>query len=284
MSNHPEQMQESDKLAQKTLEQERLIGWDFVFSIVVLLFSVFIVSNSLTMPFSGTVGGVTTTWYESPGLLPLFIGTCLFLAGLSVCWKSATENGWALFCQHFSEINPTGFLLSGGGIISYIFVFISWYDFFLGSFVFLLFYIGLYYLDDEKLSRRLIAIYYGTIIISVVLFLSGVGAYANRVVDFLTDWILIACAVLLITVMLQFATRKGQEARRKVRRVLIISCVFPAILVPTFRYFLLVPMPKEGLVVERVMNTTYYTYLAPKKQVEDGNLSDDQLQSLDDAF
>lgn len=284
MSNPSETSTQLTPSEQEKLEAERLIGWDFVFSIVVLIFSIFVIANSLTMPFSGNVGGVTTVWYESPGLLPLFIGCCLFLAGITVFLKSAREGGRKLFQQHFADVNPTGFLLSGGGILSYIFVFITWFDFFLGSFVFLLFYISLYYLEDDKLSRKLIAVYYGIILLCLTVFFSGLDKVINAQYDYATDFILVAAALLLIFLLAHHASQSNGDAGRKVRIVILVALLFPSILVPAFRYFLLVPMPKEGLIVEQVFNHTYYTYLAPVKEVEDGNLSADQLDALENAF
>lgn len=119
-----------DDKAAETVEQQKMHGWDFAFSIVVMLFSLVVIATSLTMPFSGTVGGVTTEWYESPGLLPLFIGCSLFATGLSVFISSKNEQGRVLFLTYFKQINPAGFLVSAGGIISYIYVLITWYDFF----------------------------------------------------------------------------------------------------------------------------------------------------------
>lgn len=284
MTNSSDNAPSPDEIEQEQQNAERMIGCDFVFSIIVLLFSIFVISDSLTMPFSGTVGGVTTTWYESPGLLPLFIGFCLFLTGLSVFWKSVKEDGRRLFQKHFADVNPIAFLLSGGGILTYIFVFITWFDFYLGSSVFLLFYISLYYLDDAALGRKLIGIYYSTILICALVFLTGLDAAINSAYEFTTDGLLILCAVALIAALISHGRQTGTEMRKKVRMVIIIAFLFPAILVPTFRYFLLVPMPKEGLVVEQVFNNTYYTYLAPAKEVEDGNLSDEQLEALDNAF
>ncbi|WP_373237122.1 hypothetical protein [Cohaesibacter celericrescens] len=284
MSDISETTQEIDKTEQDHLEAERMIGWDFVFSIIVMVFSIFVIANSLTMPFSGTVGGVTTTWYESPGLLPLFIGCSLFVAGLSVFLKSAREGGRKLFRTHAADISPIPFLLSGGGILGYIFVLISWFDFFLASFVFLLFYISLYYIDDAQLSKKLITIYYASLLIFAAIFLTGTDQAINAGYEYTTDILLILCAAIIIGTLFGAAKGAQKKIAAQVRTVIIVALLFPTVLVPTFRYFLLVPMPKEGLVVERIFNTTYFNYLAPAKEVEDDTLSDSQMQDLDNAF
>ncbi|MDV7105518.1 hypothetical protein R3X26_13995 [Vibrio sp. TH_r3] len=275
---------DDDNTAAEALEQKKMHGWDFAFSLVVMLFSVGVIVTSLTMPFSGTVGGVTTEWYESPGLLPLFIGGSLFAAGLSVFIQAKNSDGRALFAKYFKEINPTGFLISAGGIISYIYVLISWYDFFLASVVFLLLYIGIYYLDDDAISRKLLKIYYSAIILSIALFMTGAEKLLNSGYAFTTDLILLVTAVLLILAMYRSAYEDNSELRQKVRRLTLIAIIFPAVLCPIFRYFLLVPLPKEGLVVEQVFNHTYYTYINTGTVTEEVELSDEQMSLLEDAF
>ncbi|KHT58323.1 hypothetical protein RJ45_25475 [Photobacterium gaetbulicola] len=267
-----------------TVEQEKMHGWDFAFSIVVMLFSLGVIMTSLTMPFSGTVGGVTTEWYESPGLLPLFIGCSLFAAGLSVFLQSKNEQGRSRFIKYFKQINPTGFLVSAGGIISYIYVLITWYDFFLASATFLLLYIGLYYLDEPVISKKLLKIYYSMVATSIVIFMTGLDSTINSAYPFMTDILLVATGAALIVTIYRNAQQRSPEFKHKVRRMTLIALIFPAVLCPIFRYFLLVPLPKEGLVVEQVFNHTYYTYISTGKQQVEVELSDEQMSLLEDAF
>jgi hypothetical protein len=270
--------------ARQQEEELALHGWDFLFSVVVILFSLFIIANSLTMPFSGTVGGVKTTWYESPGLLPLFIGCALFLAGIVLFTNNAKENGRALFLERFKDVNPAGFLISGGGILTYIYIMITWYDFFLASFVFLLFYIGLYYLDEPKLSKKLIKIYSAFMVLSLAVFGSGLDETINAGYEFTTDIILVIAAIAMLYVFKSSEKHYGAEFKKKVKTLALVSFIFPLVLCPIFRYFLLVPLPKEGIVVEQILNTTYYSY-AGKKDVKEGKaLSADETAELDDAF
>ncbi|MEZ9133523.1 hypothetical protein BCS96_13615 [Vibrio breoganii] len=275
---------DTDVLTDEQLEQQKMHGWDFAFSIVVMIFATCVIATSATMPFSGTVGGISTVWYESPGLLPMIIGCAMFLAGVSVFLKTTKENGKALFLKHVGQINPSGFLMAAGGILSYIFVLISWYDFFLASAVFLLFYIGLYYLDEANINKSLLKIYYSMIVLSIAIFMSGANEVINSGYPYVTDLILLATGLLLIIKMFKLGQAINIETKLKVRRMVIIALVFPAVLSPIFRYFLLVPLPNEGLVVEQVFNTTYYNYLAPARETVALDLSDEALAELDDAF
>ncbi|PMG35214.1 hypothetical protein BCU93_02545 [Vibrio breoganii] len=275
---------DTDVLTDEQLEQQKMHGWDFAFSIVVMIFATCVIATSATMPFSGTVGGISTVWYESPGLLPMIIGCAMFLAGVSVFLKTTKENGKALFLKHVGQINPSGFLMAAGGILSYIFVLISWYDFFLASAVFLLFYIGLYYLDEANINKSLLKIYYSMIVLSIAIFMSGANEVINSGYPYVTDLILLATGLLLIIKMFKLGQAINIETKLKVRRMVIIALVFPAVLSPIFRYFLLVPLPNEGLVVEQVFNTTYYNYLAPAREIVALDLSDEALAELDDAF
>jgi hypothetical protein len=236
------------------------------------------------MPFSGTVGGVTTEWYESPGLLPLFIGCSLFAAGLSVFTQSKNAHGRERFLKYFREINPSGFLVSAGGILSYIFVLITWYDFFLASSIFLLLYIGIYYLEEPEISSKLLKIYYSAIAISIAIFMSGVDQFLNSGYPFVTDFILVVTGAALIAAMYKGSKRSGTELLAKVRRLTLIAIIFPAVLCPIFRYFLLVPLPNEGLVVEQIFNHTYYTYISTGSKAVEADLSDEQMSLLEEAF
>ncbi|MDG3087872.1 tripartite tricarboxylate transporter TctB family protein [Vibrio hannami] len=263
-----EELSDDSKALAEAIEQEKMHGWDFAFSLVVMVFSIGVVATSLTMPFSGTVGGITTEWYESPGLLPLVIGCSLFAAGLSVFVQSKHEQGREKFFKYFKEINPNSFLVSAGGIISYIYVLITWYDFFLASATFLLLYIGIYYLDDDSITRKLLKIYYSAIALSLAVFLSGIDATINAGYAFTTDMILVVTMAVLFLAMFSSAKKTSSELARKVRKLTIIAIVFPAALCPIFRYFLLVPLPKEGIVVEQVFNYTYYNYINTGTETE----------------
>ncbi|MDB1124917.1 tripartite tricarboxylate transporter TctB family protein [Vibrio algarum] len=271
---------------QARLQEEELAlhGWDFIFSVVVIVFSIFIIAHSLTMPFSGTVGGVKTTWYESPGLLPLFIGAALLLAGIVLFVNNAKENGRTLFMERIKDVNPSGFLISGGGILTYIYIMITWYDFFLASLVFLLFYIGLYYLDEPKISSKLIKLYSAFMVLSVAIFGSGLDETINAGYEFTTDIILIVAAIAIFALFKISEKQYGAEFKRKVKVLALVSFLFPLVICPIFRYFLLVPLPKEGIVVEQVLNTTYFKYAGQKEVKEGKTLSADEAAELDDAF
>ncbi|MDB1125501.1 tripartite tricarboxylate transporter TctB family protein [Vibrio algarum] len=286
MSESMKDFDDGSLLEEKARQEEELAlhGWDFIFSAVVIVFSIFIIAHSLTMPFSGTVGGVKTTWYESPGLLPLFIGAALLLAGIVLFVNNAKENGRTLFMERIKDVNPSGFLISGGGILTYIYIMITWYDFFLASLVFLLFYIGLYYLDEPKISSKLIKLYSAFMVLSVAIFGSGLDETINAGYEFTTDIILIVAAIAIFALFKISEKQYGAEFKRKVKVLALVSFLFPLVICPIFRYFLLVPLPKEGIVVEQVLNTTYFKYAGQKEVKEGKTLSADETAELDDAF
>ncbi|MBU1176293.1 MAG: hypothetical protein KKH72_12885 [Alphaproteobacteria bacterium] len=284
MSSNDQNQASLDQSDKGASDASAMIGWDFIFSAIIIVFSIFVVANALTMPFSGTVGGVSTTWYESPGLLPLFVGTCLGTTGFIIFTKALKARGYDLFRHNLTKTDPRAFLLSGLGILSYIFVLVTWFDFFLASMAFLLLYIGIYYLGGDVLKRQMIIIYYATIIVGALVFLTGLNEAANAGYEFSTDFLLVLCIAAQIVALVAHARRTGASAGKKVRLVIILALVFPAFLVPTFRYFLLVPMPHEGLVVEDVFNQTYYGYLVPQKGGDETVLSDEQMNELENAF
>jgi amino acid transporter len=121
-------------------------------------------------------------------------------------------------------------------------------------------------------------------VLSIAIFGSGLDETLNAGYEFTTDFILVAASVVIIALLKLSEKEYDKEFKRKVKTIILVSIIFPLVLCPIFRYFLLVPLPKEGLVVEQILNTTYYSY-AGKKEVKEGKaLSADETAELDDAF
>lgn len=148
----------------------------------------------------------------------------------------------------------------------------------------MLLYIGIYYLDRPEISKKLLSIYYSTIAVSLVIFLTGMDGFINSAYAFSTDFVLVITAVALIAAMYHGAKKTDKSLISKVRIMVLIAVIFPAVLCPIFRYFLLVPLPKEGLVVEQVLNHTYFTYISTGSQTQEVELSEEQMSLLEDAF
>lgn len=55
------------------MKKKELRKADFITSILLLLFSVWVIMETLKMPMKDTFGGVQNVWYVSPALFPLII-------------------------------------------------------------------------------------------------------------------------------------------------------------------------------------------------------------------
>ncbi len=77
--------------------------------------------------------------------------------------------------------------------------------------------------------------------------------------EFGADWLVML--IILTLCILAKSSIKGQpELTRKYRRCLIIAFAAPLIIGIIFKYFLLVPMPYEGLIVQ-LLDSIWYADL-----------------------
>lgn len=245
------------------MEKERLRRADFVTSIVLILFGIVELYFTFQMPMQATFGGVRNVWYVSPALMPLFIGFAIILLGTVLLINSIRTGGAAGFLAAAKAYRPrvtesmerfSAILLA---IISFVFLFVPRVDFILSIVLFLLYFVTAFYFDIEVLLRRLTRLYGAIVLLFLILFITPLADMLNGAFLYTTDVVALLSIIVLVVVARRSAGTDA-ELRRKFRVSLTVSLVTPALLAPAFRYFLLVPLPHEGGIVE-LMNLIYYS-------------------------
>ena len=245
------------------MDKQKLRRADFVTSIILVLFGIWILHESFQMPMRDSFGGVQNVWYVSPALFPLIIGSLTILLGVALLIHSIISGGAKYFLQILLK-KPQGpseatmrFIVICMAILFFVYLHIPRIDFFLSVSLFLIFLISIFYLDDKALFQKLALFYFLGNMILLVLFAAGADRILGRVWRFCTD-----CAALIfwLTYIIYAGKRISGDVRgkRMFRTALLVSLIVPVILCPVFRYLLLVPLPTEGIVVE-LMNWIRYS-------------------------
>jgi hypothetical protein len=130
-------------------------------------------------------------------------------------------------------------------------------DFFLSAVLFLAVFITSFYLDVAELLKKLFFFYLAGVFVLITYFSLGINEPLGRIVPFPAD-ILALCFIIAYCLYAWRLVRNNAELRKKYRTAMIVAISSPFIVGMIFKYFLLVPMPAEGLVVT-VMD--YFWYL-----------------------
>jgi hypothetical protein len=250
------------------LETNRLRKADIFSGAVISLFGLWIVSQALNMPMKDSWGGVQNVWFVSPALFPLFVGGMIVLLGLALAVNGLKTVGldgltgtlaWLRSSELFRFLKSDPMMRFHAIVVllfSFVFLFIPRVDFFLCAVLFLSAFITMFYLDDAALLLRMLRIYLIGTGIVILWFLTGVGAALENALPYPGDW-LILVFILTYCILVFRMIRSHPMLRKKYKTGLILSVAAPFTIGPIFKYFLLVPMPFEGLIVA-VMDAVWY--------------------------
>jgi hypothetical protein len=232
------------------MDKEKLRKADFFSGIIISLFGAWIVRQAFKMPMKDSWGGVQNVWFVSPALFPLFVGFVIIILGAllsRIAWKNVGKEEIGAVMHWLLSKRNVEFLASAPTLrfyamvtlfLSFVYLNIPRIDFFLGSILFLSAFISMFYFDDNELLRRLFFFYFATGMDS--LFKNALPHFGDVLAVF---FILAYCFYAWIQV------RHNPSFRKKFRIGMIIAVAAPLIVIPIFKYFLLVPMPYEGLIV-----------------------------------
>ncbi len=246
------------------MQKDRLRRADFTFSVILLIFGLFVLSQTFRMPMKDSWGGVMNVWYVSPALLPLIVSAALIVLGVVLLLHSIRTGGARDFIaglrkksRGMSEGNVRllAILLA---LLSFVYLNIPRVDFFLCIVWFLLYFISVFYFDDVSLLLRLSWFYLAANLLLLVLFISGLDRPIRQAFRYGVD----VMALLLILAFWLFARLAVRADRRLVFRLrvtTIVSLAVPLLLVPVFKYGLLVPLPNEGGIIG-IMNLVRYAF------------------------
>jgi hypothetical protein len=251
------------------LKQENLRKADVYSGAAIFLFGLWVVLQALKMPMKDSWGGVQNVWYVSPAIFPLFVGCMIMLLGGLLCRTALKTIGVKAFVetarwlsskallQFLNSIPNLRFYAIAVLLLSLVYLNIPRIDFFLSAVLFLAVFITSFYLDVAELLKKLFFFYLAGVFILIIYFSLGINEPLGRIVPFPAD-ILALCFIIAYCLNAWRLVRNNAELRKKFRIAMIVAIASPFIVGMIFKYFLLVPMPAEGLVVA-VMD--YFWYL-----------------------
>jgi hypothetical protein len=242
--------------------QEKIRRADFITSIILQLFALWILQATLKMPMKDTFGGVRNVWYVSPALLPLCISIALFILGSVLLAHSIRCGGARQFIAGLKQKRAglsdasLRFIAILLALISFVYLYIPRIDFFLCIILFLLFFISVFYFDDVGILKKLVVFYGGGCLLFLLLFVSGLSALLIGAFKYSMD-VLALLFFVLFYIYTRVLVRGNTVLKYKLRVTLVMTVIPPLLLVPVFRYFLLVPLPHEGGIIG-IMNLIRY--------------------------
>jgi hypothetical protein len=236
------------------MENKKLRRADFVFSVILLAFGLFILGYTFTMPMKDSWGGVNNVWYVSPALLPLIVSAAIIIFGVALLLHSIRTGGARDFLDNIrkrtrgiSEANVR-FLALLLALASFVYMNIPRVDFFLCIVWFMLYCIAIFFFDDAKLLVRLTWFYLGGNLFLLLLFITGIDRPIRQAFPFAVD-VLMLLLILAFWLYARMAIRADRRLVARLRTATIVSVAVPSILVPIFKFGLLVPLPNEGGII-----------------------------------
>ncbi|CAB5079500.1 hypothetical protein D3OALGA1CA_456 [Olavius algarvensis associated proteobacterium Delta 3] len=272
------------------LEKDKLRKADIFSGGIMALFGLWIISQGLKMPMKDSWGGVQNVWFVSPALFPLFVGAMITLLGvllMRTALKTVGFNGFKRALGWLASPDLIRFLKSpatmrfyaiAGLFTCFVYIQVPRIDFFLCSVLFLFVFITMFYFADDELLKKFFLFYLGINAFFLMFFVFDLQTKLEPVMSQLAGWSAgfgiqtdlepaLAYPVDWITMAFTFvyfiyigvAIRKTPELRKKFWISLVLSVVPPFLIGTIFKYFLLVPMPAEGLAVW-LLDDIWYSY------------------------
>lgn len=246
------------------MEEKKLREYDFLTSIILIIFGIWDISQALKMPMKDSYGGVNSVWYVSPALFPLFIGGALILLGTILLINSIKTGGAVTMIDRIKS--KSQFQVSDKSVrvltvflalASFIYILIPNIDFFMSIALFLFFICTAFYPDHDEFRKKYTIHFLSGMSIFLILFVSGLSDVLNGILKYNMD-ILSLIFLIYLNVVARIIAKRYEVPKNLIRQVTIVSLLVPLILCPLFRYFLLVPLPVEGGII-KLMNLLYYS-------------------------
>ena len=245
------------------MDKTELRKKDFITSIILIAFGIFMILYTITeIPMKDSWGGVMNVWFVSPGLFPVCIGILIIIMGIILCNKAIKDGGAKRFFQDLShrERDSSGKTLRFFGILlvifAYVYLYIPRIDYFLSTMLCLAVFISFFYLDRGDLLKRLFTFYLTGCLLFLIVFLMGIDKPLNERFLYFMD-LLVFLFFLAYIVYCRILIRGDGVLKKKLKISIIMSIVPSLVLIPSFKYFLLVPLPVEGGFIE-LMNIIRY--------------------------
>jgi hypothetical protein len=253
------------------MDKEKLRKADIFSGGVIMLFGMWIISQAIQMPMKDSWGGVQNVWYVSPALFPLLVGAMITLLGALLVRKALHTVGrkglmdvlnWlgSASLVHYLK-TPAVFRFYAMTLLFFSFVFLNIprIDFFLCAILFLIVFITMFYFDDDRLLKKMLCFYLVGTIVFLVYFSLGLSDTLEASLPYPGDWLTLVF-IIAYCIYVWTLIRSVPPLRKKYRTALILAVVAPFTIGPIFKYFLLVPMPTEGVVVAALDALWYWDF------------------------
>ena len=253
------------------MDKNKLRKADIFSGSIIMLFGLWIISQALQMPMKDSYGGVQNVWYVSPALLPLFVGAMIALLGgllirtalKTVGLQGLKETlGWLTSPDLVRYLQTPGlfrFYAMIALFFSFVFLNIPRIDFFLCAVLFLIVFITMFYFDDDSLLKKYLMVYLAGTLVLLAFFALGLAASLETTLVYPGDWLTLVF-IIFYSIYVWTSIRNAPPLRKKYRTALILALAAPFTIGPIFKYFLLVPMPKEGVVVALLDAIRYWDF------------------------
>ncbi len=194
----------------------------------------------------------------------MLLGLLLFRTALkTIGLKAFGETLQWLFSKNLLQFLNTMSVLRFYAIavffLTFVFLNIPRIDFFLSAILFLTVFITMFYFGEATLLKKLFLFYLAGTVFFILYFATGSDARFNRFLPFAKD--VLALGFILAYCLYAWKLIRGNpELRKKFRTALIVAFVAPFLVGSIFKYFLLVPMPAEGMVVALLDAIWYFEF------------------------
>jgi hypothetical protein len=161
--------------------------------------------------------------------------------------------------QFLNTISNLRFYAIAVLFLSLVYLYIPRIDFFLSAVLFLSVFILMFYFDEAQLLKKLFFFYLAGTVFFIIYFAVGLDRLLDSVFPFAKD-ILALGFILGYCFYAWRLVRSIPVLRKKYRTGLIVAVVAPFLVGLIFKYFLLVPMPAEGMVVALLDAIWYFEF------------------------
>ena len=253
------------------MDTEKLRKADLFSGMLIILLGLFIISQAVQMPMKDSWGGVMNVWYVSPALFPLFVGAMLTFLGGSLVFMAFTSVGpkglreviiflksqeCISFLKQPESVRYYGIVFN---LLVFVFVLIPRTDFFLASILFLIIFFCMFYFGDHTHFKKVFRVSAVAGLLLTLFLFSGLDHKLSAITDAAGDWLVVATVFTFILIIAKGVIGQPENSR-KFRLSLVIAILAPLIIGIIFKYFLLVPLPHEGLII-RLLDGIFYSDL-----------------------
>ena len=250
------------------MDKDKLRKADVFSGGLIFLCGAAIVAQALKMPMKDSWGGVQNVWYVSPAIFPLFVGSMIMLLGGLLVRTALKETGFTairevvsgFFTPRFAAFLKADVNLRFYAIVtiltSFVFLYIPRVDFFLAAVAFLVSFIIAFYIDRIDILKRLFGFYLAQVAIFLIFLLSGISEMLTSVLAYPGDGLMLLF-IISFALFARRLCREEEALRKKYNIALAVALVAPLFIGIVFKYFLMVPMPFEGHVVE-LLDAVWY--------------------------